>query len=79
MSILITLSTTLRAYVPEYAPATGLSMDWPGPISTAALAEKIGLPVASIKIVMLNGRHADLEQTVNDGDRVGYFPAVGGG
>ena len=48
-------------------------------ISAGALAEKIGLPLEEIKIIMLNGRHAKLEQTVSDGDRVGYFPAVGGG
>jgi len=77
--ILVTLSTTLRACIPDYNPATGLTMEWEGPISTGELAEKIGLPLREIKIIMRNGRHAGLEETVNDGDRVGYFPAVGGG
>jgi len=79
MSVLVTLSTTLRAAVPGYDPANGLSLPWDGPITVGQLAEKIGLPVREIKIVMLNGRHADLEQMVHDNDRVGYFPAVGGG
>lgn len=79
MSILVTLSTTLRACVPDYVPATGLSIEWEGPISAGELAAKIGLPLREIKIVMRNGRHADLEEAVLDGDRVGYFPAVGGG
>lgn len=79
MSIIVMLSTTLRACVPGYAPATGLSLEWNGPLSTGELAEKIGLPLEEIKIVMVNGRHAGLEQTVNNGDRVSYFPAVGGG
>ncbi len=79
MPITIMLSTTLRACVPDYVPAKGLSLEWGGPVSIGALAEKIGLPMAEIKIVMLNGRHATLEQTVKDGDRVSYFPAVGGG
>jgi len=79
MPVLITLSTTLRAAVPGYDPVRGLSMSWDGPITTGRLAEKIGLPAQEIKIIMLNGRHADLEQAVRDNDRVGYFPAVGGG
>ena len=54
-------------------------MQWDGPVTTGELAEKIGLPLNEIKIVMLNGRHASPDQPVNDGDRVGYFPAVGGG
>lgn len=73
------LSTTLRACVPGYAPAEGLSLAWDGPVSAGELAAKIGLPVKEIKIVMLNGRHAGLEQIINDGDRISYFPAVGGG
>ena len=79
MPVTIMLSTTLRASVPGYIPATGLSLDWEGPLSVGALAEKIGLPLKEIKVVMLNGRQANLEQTVNDGDRISYFPAVGGG
>lgn len=79
MPILVTLSATLRIRVAGYNPATGLTMEWEGPISTGELAEKIGLPLQEIKIVMRNGRHASLEETITDGDRVGYFPAVGGG
>jgi len=79
MPVTIMLSTTLRASVPGYIPATGLSLDWEEPLSAGALAEKIGLPLQEIKVVMLNGRQANLEQAINDGDRVSYFPAVGGG
>jgi len=79
MPVFITLSTTLRDCVPGYSPAQGLSIAWEGPITTGQLAEKIGLPVQEIKIIMHNGRYANLEQAVHNGDRVGYFPAIGGG
>jgi len=79
MPVLIMLSTTLRRAVAGYDPAQGISLAWDGPMTTRQLAEKIGLPADEIKIVMLNGRHTDLKQTVNDNDRVSYFPAVGGG
>lgn len=79
MSILVKLSTTLRGYVPDYNPAQGLTLPAAAPLSAAALAEELGLPLGEIKVVMLNGRQVTLEAVVNDGDRIGYFPAVGGG
>jgi sulfur carrier protein ThiS len=79
MSVLVTLSTTLRDSVPGYDPAQGLSVPWAGPVTIGQLAESIGLPVRDIQIIMHNGRHAGFEQVVHDNDRVGYFPAVGGG
>jgi molybdopterin converting factor small subunit len=44
-----------------------------------ALAAVIGIPRSEIKIVMVNGRQSALSTLVRDGDRVAYFPAVGGG
>lgn len=79
MSVHINLSTTLRDCVPGYQPSKGLLLELDEAMSAAALAKKIGLPIEEIKIIMLNGRHASLEDTVRDGDRVAYFPPVGGG
>lgn len=79
MSVYVNLSTTLRQCVPGYQPAEGLHLEISDPVSAGDLARRIGLPLSEIKIVMLNGRRAELEALVNDGDRVGYFPAVGGG
>jgi molybdopterin converting factor small subunit len=44
----------------------------------AVLAEE-GLPEAAVHIIMLNGVHAGLDSPLRDGDRLGLFPAVGGG
>jgi molybdopterin converting factor small subunit len=79
MSVNVMLSTTLRSCVPGYQPASGVTLEWTSPLSVRELAEKLNLPLDEIKIVMLNGRHASFEQKINDGDRVAYFPAVGGG
>ncbi len=79
MPVHVRLSTTLRALVPGYSPATGIEMELPEPLSAAALAQKIGLPLDEVKIIMINGRLAERESLVHDGDRIGYFPAVGGG
>lgn len=79
MIVTVQLSTTLRGYVSGYSPSSGLEMNLESPATVANLAEKLGLPLNEIKIVMVNGRHASLEQALCEGDRIGFFPAVGGG
>lgn len=79
MPVHIVLSTTLRDYVPGYQPAKGMEMEPGGFADASELAVKIGLPLEEIKIVMINGRKQPLDTPIRDGDRVAYFPAVGGG
>lgn len=82
MSILIKLSTTLRDMVPGYEPETGLSVslkDGEASVTAGELASRIGIPLEEIKIVMINSRQSELDSVVANGDRVAYFPAVGGG
>jgi molybdopterin converting factor small subunit len=40
---------------------------------------KLKVPVSQIKLVFVNGRKADLNKELRDGDRLGVFPPVGGG
>ena len=81
MTVTVSLSASLRAYVQGYRPAEGLAVELePGrPLSAAVLAGKLGLPLAAIKIVLVNGRRVALDQPLTDGDRVGFFPAMAGG
>lgn len=79
MPVVISLSTTLRQHVPGYRPDQGLALAWDGHGSALELARKIGLPIEDVKITMLNGRRVELNTPVKDGDRVAFFPAVGGG
>lgn len=79
MAMHVILSTTLRDHVPDYRPAEGLFVDCAPPISAGELARRVGLPLQDIKIVMVNGRRSGLDAPLADGDRVGFFPAVGGG
>jgi molybdopterin converting factor small subunit len=37
------------------------------------------IPEPEIGIVLVNGRHAPLAQTLNEGDTLSLFPLVGGG
>ncbi len=44
-----------------------------------SLAERLGIPTKDIKITFINGVSRKLDAQVKAGDRVGFFPAVGGG
>lgn len=77
MSVHVRISTSLREYVPGYIPAKGLEVDYVG--TAADMAQFLGLPLGEIKFVMINGRQLPLQTELTPGDRVAYFPAVGGG
>lgn len=82
MAIFIKISSTLREYVPDYQPSRGLwyePANLHSPYTAASLAESIGIPLPEIKFAMINGRQLPMDSVLKDGDRVAYFPAVGGG
>lgn len=81
MPIHVKLSTTLRKYVQDYDPETGLDLEIPEPgLTTAAdIANYLTVPLPEIKFLMLNGRCRPLDTILQENDRVAYFPAVGGG
>ncbi len=39
----------------------------------------LGLTEKEIGVVMINGRHAPLDQLLHDGDTLALFPLIGGG
>lgn len=43
-----------------------------------ALITKLGLPEDNVKIIFVNGKRVETGEKLFDGDRVGFFPAVGG-
>ena len=79
MHLTVKLSTTLRDHVPGYNPEAGLHVAMPEGSSVEQLARHLNLPLQDIKIVMVNGRQRMVGDLLRDGDRVAYFPAVGGG
>ena len=58
---------------------TCLQVEMPEGSTVAQLAQHLGLPRRDIKIVMVNGRQHQVDDPMRDGDRIAYFPAVGGG
>ena len=58
-----------KTEVREYPPATGISQ----------VVRELGIPEKNIGVVLLNGQHASLEDSLKDGDTLSLLPLVGGG
>ena len=74
MALAVKCYATLAAHTPpggSFPPSPGLTV--------AGLTAALGLSPDEVKVAFVNGLHAGMDQELKDGDRVGLFPAVGGG
>ncbi len=66
------------ATLSDHTPADGvLALPAGGTVENALAG--IGLTAADVKLIFVNGRHAETATPLADGDQLGIFPAVGGG
>ena len=79
MPLKILLSSTLRKHVPDYDPAKGVVLYPVKDMTVAELCEKMNIPVDRIKIIIVDGKNKSLEHVLTGVERVGLFPAIGGG
>ena len=74
-TIQLKLFAVLTAHTPinaDHYPITqGMTVD--------QLVDTLEIPKEQAKLVFINGRRADLTDTISAGDQVGIFPPVGGG
>lgn len=79
MPLDVRLSASLRRLAPGYDPLRGLEAAWRPGLTVAGLLAGLGIAPQEVKIIMVNGRAAAPDDPLAEGDRVGLFPAVGGG
>ncbi|MFH1268254.1 MAG: MoaD/ThiS family protein [Planctomycetota bacterium] len=72
----VNLYATLRSYVGGI-PSVEVDVE-PGETVEQVL-HRLGVPPDQTRILFVNNRAATLSQPVEDGDRLGVFPAIGGG
>ncbi len=70
---------TLRRYMPGYAIGEAKAIELPDGTTLEELRAQLKLPLDEVKVIMRNGIQAELEEKIEDGDRIAYVPAVGGG
>jgi len=48
-------------------------------VTVGEVLHALHVPAETVKIMFLNGIHAQTDQTLKEGDRLGVFPPVAGG
>ncbi|MCS7286602.1 MAG: MoaD/ThiS family protein [Anaerolineae bacterium] len=80
MKVTTRVYATLKRYIPEGKSDHDMEVDLPAGTTVGELIENfLKIPPDAVKVVFVNGRHAEMNQVLNEGDRVGIFPPVAGG
>jgi molybdopterin synthase sulfur carrier subunit len=77
MKIEILLYATLRKYGPPHGGP--LTLELKEGDRLGRVLEILGMPPAVEKVMLINGRPANLDTILNEGDKVVLFPPVAGG
>lgn len=77
MQLTVKCFATLNKYQPSPDGAYELETD--GQATLSHLVDALGMNPDDVTIMFINGRHANMDAPLADGDKVGLFPAVGGG
>ncbi|MFH1924719.1 MAG: MoaD/ThiS family protein [Planctomycetota bacterium] len=72
----VNLYATLRSYV---GGVRSVEVDVEPGETVEHVLHRLGVPPDQTRILFVNNRAATLSQPVEDGDRLGVFPAIGGG
>ncbi|MBF0412245.1 MAG: MoaD/ThiS family protein [Desulfamplus sp.] len=75
MKIELKLFATIAKYLPD--SANNFVVEDGSTIR--AIVAKLGIPDSEVKLTFVNGIQQGLDHVLNDGDRLGIFPPVGGG
>lgn len=75
MTIQVKCYATLAVHTPENSDAYPLA---PGATVASVLAA-LNVQAEDVKLIFVNGAKAEPETVLQNGDRLGLFPAVGGG
>jgi len=78
MKVVLNLYASLARCMPEASPG-GYTLEVGADTRVKEILLRLGVPMESVKMIFVNGRHATAEAVLRDGDRVGVFPPVAGG
>lgn len=73
--IQLKLYATLQAFMPPSGDGFPISSG----MTVQQLLDRLNLPADDAKLIFIDGVQAGLQSRLSGGERVGIFPAVGGG
>jgi molybdopterin converting factor small subunit len=70
---------SLRKYAPDREIGEGMVMHLKKKSTINDLLSLLMIPSKEIKIILVNGRHKELDEIISENDRIAIFPAIAGG
>jgi molybdopterin synthase sulfur carrier subunit len=74
MKLEIKLFASLQKFMPN---AENVDLD--DNCTVLDLLKKIGINPSEVAIILVNGQHVELDQTLSEGETVAFFPPIAGG
>ena len=79
MKVELRLYASLGRYLPENREGNSCILEIEAGTTIQELLHKLNIPLDAPKVIFLNGIHAQGNEVLKDGDRLGAFPPVAGG
>ena len=76
---MITINLNFFATLRSFLPDSPKNMEIAEGTCVKDLVAEFGIPEADVKLIFINGKRQLLTYELQDNDRVGIFPPVGGG
>ena len=74
MRVTVKLHASLRPYARSDSNAGLFPLETTQKATVREVIRELGIPPEKVKMVILNGRGANVDRVLNDGDRVALFP-----
>jgi len=75
----VRLYTSLRKYHPNPGSSEALVIELGEKAKLGNLLNELKIPKEEVAIAMVNGKSEEASYLLQDGDRIGLFPLIGGG
>lgn len=79
MKLKVQLYALLAKYLPPNAENKTATLEFSEGITVGELLKELKIPESMPKIILVNGRHAELERALAEGDTLSIFPPIAGG
>lgn len=79
MKVELRLYASFKSHLPENSSGEACVVDVAEGTTIRGLLERMNIPAKAPKVIFLNGVHAQGDEVLKEGDRLGAFPPVAGG
>ncbi len=74
MQVTVKLNASLRPYGRGVSNEGTLLLEIEENATAREVLQKLGIPLEKVKMIILNGKGANVDSILNDGDRIALFP-----